>query len=244
MNGIFLEGSARAIILFHAYTGSTADVRLLGTRLNQVGYTVYMPLFSGHGTKDLRCVLAYSPKQWQSEAYQAVMVMKEKGYQQIAVFGLSMGGMFALDILTQSIPEIIGGGSFNSPIPLTDSTLVQQAFVRLANRFYQESMGDKQVYDKEIEQSSVKQLSAIETLTEDIAEQLSYIHVPVYIAQSGEDELIDVEIGEKMMRLMPFTTVDYHYFPKATHVITIGAYKKEFNESVLTFVNQLDWSLT
>ena len=46
------ESNTRAVILFHAYTGTPADVRMLAQFLHRHDYAVYVPVFSGHGTPD------------------------------------------------------------------------------------------------------------------------------------------------------------------------------------------------
>ena len=51
------EGNTRAVILFHAYTGTPADVRMLAQFLHRHDYAVYVPVFSGHGTPDVDDIL-------------------------------------------------------------------------------------------------------------------------------------------------------------------------------------------
>lgn len=242
MQHIYLEGTnQRAIILCHAYTGSTADVRLLATQLNQKGYTVYLPLYFGHGTKDLRQVLNFHPEDWVEQTQEAVELLIDKGFEKIAIFGLSMGGMMALNMLTKRIPQLIGGGSFNSPVPLEDFTKVQQAFMGYADKLYDESMGERHEYTVDLFERGTEQLTHIQTLTYEVASRFHQIDVPVYIAQSGKDELIDHTIGQSMAKAMPFTTIDFHYFEEATHVITVGAYRQPFNETVCQFIEKLGW---
>lgn len=243
MRGIFLEGNQRAVILFHAYTGSTADVRMLGTYLNQKGYSVYMPLLSGHGTDDIRHVLAHTIDRWQLEANEAVQFLVEKGYTQIAVFGLSMGGMLATSVLCERFKSVVGGGLFNSPIPLIDFTAVRQMFFTYANRLYKPGMGDKAMYDTFIQERTLEQMQNIQRFTEYIVEKLNHISVPFYIAQSGKDELIPSDSGEKLMQRLHFTSVDYRFFPEATHVITVGAYRNVFFETVYDFIETLEWKI-
>lgn len=243
MQGVFLEGGQRAVVLFHAYTGSTADVRMLGTYLNQKGYTVYMPLLSGHGTADIRLVLEHTIDEWAIEAESAVRFLEEKGYDQIAVFGLSMGGMLATSVLCKALQTIVGGGVFNTPIPLNDFTAVRQMFFTYANKLYKEDMGDRHVYDAYIQENTLTQMSSIQQFTEYVVEQLNRISVPFYIAQSGNDELIPSDSGEKLMQRLNFTSVDYRFFPEATHVITVGTYRSVFFETVYNFTETLEWKI-
>lgn len=244
MKAIYLKGNnQRAILLLHAYTSSSVDVRVLGTTLNQQGYTVYMPTISGHGTKDMRNIVATSPNQFQKDVQVAIEFLKTEGYKQIAVFGLSLGGMLAIDVLTQKNSAIIGGGSFNSPVPLEDFDKIHQQFMIFADKLYQDSFGDKAIYQEELLKKSFKQLSEISDLTYEVYEHLSNIEVPVFILQSGKDELISETTGDKLAQAIRFAPVEYHYFPEGAHAITVGKYRVELSEKLLNFINSLDWSV-
>ena len=45
----WIEGPV-GVLLFHGFTATTAEVRLLAGRLREAGYTVAGPLLPGHGT--------------------------------------------------------------------------------------------------------------------------------------------------------------------------------------------------
>lgn len=233
---IFLEGTKKAVILFHAYTGSPNDVRMLGTYLNNAGYTVLMPLFFGHGTNDMRNILDTNAKSWIEQSKTCVNFLKSKGYCQMTIFGLSMGGIIAFNLLMENDNNIIGGGSFNSPIPLIDDTNVKNMFMWLIQ---QQKINDMNM--QQIDYQLTKQLKDIKNISENIAEHFNQIDKDIYIAQSGCDELIDSSIGQTMKNHLVFANVDFHYFEKAKHVITVGQYRKEFNQTVLNFLNQLNW---
>ncbi len=50
----------RAVLLLHAYSGSPNDVRMLCRFLEKSEYTVYAPLFEGHGTLALKIFISKS----------------------------------------------------------------------------------------------------------------------------------------------------------------------------------------
>lgn len=244
MEAIYLKGNnQRAILLLHAYTSSSVDVRLLGITLNQQGYTVYMPTVSGHGTDNMKNIIAFSPSHFQKDVQIAIEFLKTEGYKQLAIFGLSMGGMLAIDALTLNDVAVIGGGSFNSPVPLEDFERVHQQFMVFADKLYQDSFGDKKSYQEELSKGAFKQLSDISDFTYDVYDKLSNIEVPVFIVQSGKDELISDAMGEKLAQAIRFAPVDYHYFPEATHAITVGKYRSELSGKLLAFINSLEWSV-
>lgn len=106
--------SNKAVLLFHAYTGSSNDVRALARRVERAGYSVYAPMFTGHGTNDPMDILEQTSDVWWQDAKRAIDFLKEEGHTQFAVFGLSMGGLFAMKLL-ETYPDLfVGGGAFSS----------------------------------------------------------------------------------------------------------------------------------
>lgn len=49
---LYAKHGKRAVLLLHAYSGSPNDVRMLARFLEKADYTVYAPLFKGHGTME------------------------------------------------------------------------------------------------------------------------------------------------------------------------------------------------
>lgn len=92
----FKGDNKRAVLLLHGFTGNTSDVRLLGRYLNTKGYTCYVPLYKGHGVPPEELV-EYGPKDWWKDVTEAYQHLKEMGFEEIAVGGLSLGGYFPLN---------------------------------------------------------------------------------------------------------------------------------------------------
>ena len=69
---LFLEKGKRAVLLLHAYSGSSNDVRMLSRRLEKENYTVYSPNFSGHGTLVPEDILDQTTEQWWQDTQEAV----------------------------------------------------------------------------------------------------------------------------------------------------------------------------
>ena len=82
----YFEGSNhRAVVLFHAYTGSTADVRMTGRALNRAGYTVYCHNLTGHNHADYREILEAGPVDWMQDGQQLrVYLLMNKILQSVA----------------------------------------------------------------------------------------------------------------------------------------------------------------
>lgn len=240
----FFERSKKAVLLLHAYTGSANDVRLLGRKLERNGYTVYAPQFTGHATNRFEDIVEKgTPEIWLQDVRDATRFLRKKGYDQIAVFGLSMGGLMATRALEIN-SAYIGGGSFNSPIFNIGKSNVPAAFLN----YYKAAKRQQKVDPKTIlqglemiEPKMQQQLREVEIFTEKIQEDIGKIQVPYYIASSQKDELIDPMNGRVLADAVTNAPVDYHSFPDSTHVITVGPHREAFEESLLEFLSKLNW---
>lgn len=242
-NALYLPGKEMniGIILFHAYTGTTRDVNLLARKLNRQGYTILVPLFSGHDTNDIKNVLKYSPKIWQEEAHAAYHWMVEQDFDHLLLFGLSMGGVLATDIMAEPDFSGSGGGVFNSPIVTEQLTDISDSFMNLGGllaKLRKESEQFQAEYS-DILKGHWKQMEELETIKKSIEERLVNIKTPFYIAQSGEDELINPEDAYLLQNHLVNARIDFHYFPDNTHTIPTNRDRDEFDQSVLDFVQQV-----
>lgn len=91
------EAGKRAVLLLHGFTGNSADVRMLGRFLEKKGYTSHAPHYKGHGVPPEQLVHT-GPEDWWQDVMDGYNLLKDKGYEEIAVAGLSLGGVFSLKL--------------------------------------------------------------------------------------------------------------------------------------------------
>lgn len=241
---LFSEQGQRAVILLHAYSGSPNDVRMLHRFLEKHNYTVYSPMFTGHGTMEPLDILEGSTTVWEQDVQDALRFLKEKGYRKIAVFGLSMGGIFAAHTLTLADQEIIGGGVFCSPIYPTKNQ-VPENFVKYAQQVYRYStVAGEQLATNlaKVQQGVQQQLQDIEELGRTTSENLAKIQVPVFLAQAGKDEMIDPKTVFRTAQGITQVPFTLKWYPESQHVITVDPVHKDFERDVLDFIEGLAWN--
>lgn len=241
---LFTENGPRAVLLLHAYSGSSNDVRMLSRYLEKENYTVYSPNFSGHATFSPENILEKSTSDWWQDTLDAIQFLKEKGYQQIAVFGLSMGGIFTMSALTKQVEGIVGGGFFCSPIfPVKNN--VPENFVLYSEGVLKRaevSETEQKERIAKIKEASYGQLKDIESFSEQTAAKLGQITVPVFMAQAGNDEMVDALGVFKTAQALTQTRFTLHWYPNSGHVITVGPDRKQLEQDVVSFLNTLSWN--
>lgn len=241
---LFTEKGSRAVLLLHAYSGSSNDVRMLSRFLEKESFTVYSPNFSGHATLSPEDILANSPATWWQDAVEAIDFLKKKGFKQIAILGLSMGGIFAMRTLTESLSGIIGGGCFCSPIFPVENQ-VPENFVLYAEKVLTIAGTTKAEQTERlaaIKKAVLSQLKEIEIFSQQTANSLSQIKQPVFLAQAGKDEMIDSAGVFKTAEQLQQTQFTLNWYPNSGHVLTVGADHKQLEQDVANFLNSLSWN--
>lgn len=238
LEAIWLEETTnkRAVILFHAYTGKSSDLRMLASFLHRHDYAVYVPTFSGHEHSDASEILNENPEKWYENAKQAVQFVRSKEYSTIAALGLSMGGIMAAALATDQFVEI--AGTFCSPVSTRNAQLPDlfKSFMAFAKN---DQMSEAAVI--ELENKAKHQLLDLHDFSAKVAEKLEQVTGPFYIAQGELDRLVDPEVSIEMKEALVNAAVDFHWFEQSGHVITVGKEKAEFQQSVLEFLNQQEW---
>jgi len=240
----YSKKSHRGVLLLHAYSGSANDVRMLARSLEKADYTVYAPILSGHGTLEPLDILAASVEQWRQDVRKSVDYLKAEGVTQLTVFGLSMGGILAMDLLTETDPDLIAGGIFCSPL-FSGENQVTENFLRYSEGVYRKQ-GLSESIQKErlatLAQRQPQQLQAIEDLAAHVSQKLPDLKKPVYIAQGGADEMIDAASAYQTLQALSQTDVSFHWFAQSGHVITVAAEHQQFEATVRQFMENLTWN--
>lgn len=229
------EGTDTGVVLLHAYTGSPNDMNFMGRALQRAGYGVYAPLFTGHGTIEPMDILTKgNPDIWWAEASAAVSHMTAK-YDRVFVFGLSLGGIFAMKAL-EILPGVTAGGVFSSPILPGKHHLVS-GFLKYAQ--YMNRLAGVPDESTQILAYLPGQLAAIDNFATGVAADLYLVNKPIFIGQAGADELVDGQLAYQLRdALINAPQVDFHWYDNAKHVITVNSAHHALQQDVIAFMQQ------
>src|SRR5699024_10891380 len=135
------EAGNRAVVLLDEFTGHSADVRMLGRYLEKKGYTSYEPISIRHG-QEPEAILQSSPEERWEYNVTAYNHLKNLGYNEIAVAGLSMGGALALKLAIKY--ELKGVIPMSTPMYFDNQKQLTQAFLYFARQFKKFEKKDEQ----------------------------------------------------------------------------------------------------
>lgn len=189
------------VLLVHGFTGSPASMRPWAEYLNAHGYTVNVPLLSGHGTKveDLNLVKWQEwPAKVESEL-QSLLASCEK----VFLIGFSMGGTTSLNIAARYSQQLAGLILVN---PMIHIRFVPAQLAWLLSRFqkFRSAIGDDLkrpgVTEAGYDANAIVGVYELLKMCSVTRKQLADVTLPVQLFHSTEDHTLPVSNTEIILR--------------------------------------------
>ncbi|TFB24311.1 abhydrolase domain-containing 18 [Filobacillus milosensis] len=236
------EAGDRAVLLLHGFTGHSADVRMLGRYLEKKGYTSHAPIYKGHGEPPEELVKS-NAKDWWKDALDGYNHLKDKGYDEIAVAGLSLGGVLALRLAYEK--PVKGVVPICSPMFFDNVEELTQGFRQFAKEYKQLEKKEEDQIKQEIDdimENSEETFETLSDLIKEVHDQVDHIYAPTLVLQAEEDEMINKDSANYIYDNVEADEKDIKWYEGAPHVITLSDYKEKVHEDVYNFLESLDWS--
>lgn len=237
------EAGKRAVLLLHGFTGNTADVRMLGRFLEKNGYTCHAPQYKGHGVPPEELVHT-GPDDWWKDVMDGYDFLKTRGYEEIAVAGLSLGGVFSLK-LGYTVP-VKGIVPMCAPMYIKSEEVMYEGVLKYAREYKQLEGKPKDQIDKEMqefEKTPMNTLKSLQQLIADVRDQVDMIYAPLFVVQARHDDMINPDSANIIYEQAESIEKDLKWYERSGHVITLGEEKEQLHEDILHFLEGLDWTV-
>lgn len=237
----FFEAGKRAVLLLHGFTGSSSDVRMLGRFLEKKGYTSYAPHYRGHGVPPEQ-LMETGPKEWWEDVEKAYEFLKEAGYEQIAVAGLSLGGVMSLKLAMNA--PLKGVVTMCSPMTMRTTNMMFKGVIKYAKEYKKFEGKNEQQIQEEVErirQKGMPSLVDLQQFVQDVRKELDLIYSPILVVQSRNDEIIDPHSAHIIYENVESLNKKLVWFENSGHVITLDKEKTQLHEVIFEFLESLDW---
>jgi carboxylesterase len=237
----FIETGKRAVLLLHGFTGTSADVRMLGRFLEKKGYTSLAPHYKGHGVPPEELIQT-GPAEWWQDVLAGYNQLKEAGYDEIAVAGLSLGGVFSLK-LGYNMP-VKGIVTMCAPMSMKTTDLMYEGVLSYAREYKKFEGKDEQQIEKDMEvlqRQSMPSLADLRALIYDVREHIDHIYAPLFVAQGSLDKVIDPDSANVIYGNTESEDKQLKWYEQSGHVVTLGPEKVQLHEDIYEFLESLDW---
>lgn len=236
-----IEAGKRAVLLLHGFTGNTNDVKRLGKYLSDRNYTVHAPLYKGHGGgPDL--LIQSNPTDWWNSVIEGYDELRKRGYEEIAVAGVSLGGIFSLKLGEERPTKAIV--TMSAPAMSKSTTSLQNRIVDYAIN-YKKLAG---TYDEAIDNRSkiaelvqMPSLNYLQSMINETSEKLNVIQTPVHILRGLEDDEYYCESADLIYSAVNSRIKSVKTFINSGHILTLGKERELVFEEIYRFFEGLKW---
>ncbi|MER2048086.1 MAG: alpha/beta fold hydrolase [Solibacillus sp.] len=236
-----IESGKRAVLLLHGFTGNTNDVKRLGKYLADRNYTVHAPLYKGHGGgPDL--LIQSQPTEWWDSVIEGYDELRNRGYDEIAVAGVSLGGIFSLKLGEERPTKAIVTMSAPATAKSTDS--LQNRIIDYAINYkklsgtYDESVDSR---NKIAELVKMPSLNYLQNMINETSEKLNVINTPVHILRGLEDDEYYCESADLIYSSVNSRIKSVKTFINSGHILTLGKERELVFEEIYRFFEGLKW---
>ena len=238
----FFERGKRAVLLLHGFTGTSADVRMMGRFLEKEGYTSLAPHYKGHGVPPEELIHT-GPEEWWEDVLAGYNQLQEAGYDEIAVAGLSLGGVFSLKLgYNKPVKGIV---TMCAPMSMRTTDIMYEGVLKYAREYKKFEGKDEKDIDREIEALRAQNMPSLEelrALVYDVRNHIDHIYAPLFVVQATHDDVIDTDSANVIYDNAESEKKHIKWYEESGHVITLGPEKVTLHEDILKFLESLDWN--
>ena len=232
-----LKGGPRGVLLIHGFTGSPAEMRLLGTRLHERGFTVLAVRLPGHGT-DVRDMEPTNWRHWYGAAVDGRYLLTDL-CDEVNVVGLSMGGLLALKLAAEYPVHRVA--ALSTPIFLTARRISLLPLYRAFLRYVPKKRRDYDIdpciyvgYDK----TPLASVSSLLDLIQSAQEDFPKVQCPSLLVQSRREHTVRPESATYIYERLGALEKEIFWLEKSGHVVTLDIEREAVFAKVAEFVSK------
>ncbi|MEH7883506.1 carboxylesterase [Bacillus sp. JJ1609] len=235
------KAGKRAVLLLHGFTGNSADVRMLGRFLEGKGYTCHAPIFKGHGVPPEELIHT-GPEDWWQDAIGGYEFLKKEGYEEIAVAGLSLGGVFSLK-LGYTVP-VMGIVPMCAPMYIKTEEIMYHGVLEYAKEYKRMEGKPPEQIESEVDalrNGSMVTLKALQGLIAEVRDNVDMIYAPTFVVQARNDHMINPDSANIIYNAVESDNKKLKWYEESGHVITLDKERDQLHEDVYAFLETLNW---
>lgn len=236
-----LQGGAQGILLIHGFTGSPAEMLLLGQFLNERGYTVLAPRLCGHGTSPEE-MAGTNWTNWYHSVCDGYHLLRNI-CRRIHVVGLSMGGLLAMKLaMDYEVEKVV---ALSAPIHIADPSLgllppkedVAGMFIRRERRRIADLPA---CYSIAYNRTPLLSVHSLLSLIESVMDALPQLEKPLLIVQSKKDRTVLPNSGAYIYQHAGCQDKELFWLENSGHLVTLDIERELVFEKIMEFIGRDD----
>ena len=227
--------NGKGVLLIHGYTGTPAEMRLLGDHLHREGYTVLGVRLPGHGTTPEELNEMRWP-QWYEAAQNACQILLDQCYE-VMVVGLSMGGLLTMKLAAEM--PISKAAILAAPIFVADR---RTRFLPIAKYFLKSVPKGRRNYDVEdkykitYSRMPLKALASMFDLLKQCKKEiLPQIKIPCLIIQSTAEHTVQPRSAQYIYDHLGSSQKKLVWYKHSGHILTLDCEREAIFKQISKF---------
>jgi carboxylesterase len=231
------------VLLLHGFTSHLNTVNGLVPHLEAAGIPYEMPILRGHGTRyqDLSGV---TQGDWYVDAERALIKLWNK-VDRIVVVGLSMGGLVALELAIRHPDKLAGVVTVAACLKFVDPLAPLSGLMSRVIKYWPspESFNDlsrKGPDFKNYPKFPTRTFARLYEYSQQIAERLREVHVPIRILQSKKDQITAAEAANIIYEKVSSPVREIVWYEESGHEMMQDLEAERVFADVMEFVHRFE----
>lgn len=237
----YFKKGPKACLLLHGFTGNTTDVRMLGRFLENENITSYAPLYKGHG-QEPEMLLETTPADWWQSVVEGYDFLKNEGFDDIVVMGLSLGGVFSLKLgYSKPVKGIV---TMAAPAKVDGDSPIIAGFSRFAANYKKYEGKDEAQIAREMarfDSASFATITKLAAEIQTIRQNIDMIYAPILVTQGEQDKMVAAENANYIYNHVESVQKELKWYPQSGHILTLDKERNQLHQDILAFIESLDW---
>ncbi|MBO4563733.1 MAG: alpha/beta fold hydrolase [Clostridia bacterium] len=225
------------VLICHGFGGTPANMLCLFDAAKDMGFTVGMPLLTGHAAT-LGDLERASLASWRTDVDNALLWLVESGCRRVFLCGLSMGALLMADLAERTAENgVVCGMTLICPpikmkgyLGLMSALAPAMPFLLTADSF---AGTGTEIYCG----TATRRLADLKTLSKDVCRRLDSITVPTLLIEAEDDNRVDPVSYDILTSRIP--SAEYQMIHGAPHGIPYSDKKDELTRVFAAYLNRI-----
>ena len=234
----FLQGGKHGVILTHGFTGTPAEMLLLGRYLHAQGYTVLGIRLAGHGTTP-EALARTGREEWYDSICDGYSLLSG-GCDKISLVGQAMGGLLTLKLAANA--AIYRAAVLAAPIFIHEDRHLyrlpprEKCAGRYKHKRRRNLPGIPDICNNSYGEMPLVSVHELLDLIDDVKIELPRVHCPLLIFQGHNDHTVKERSAQYIYRRSGSEEKEIYWLDNSGHLISLDCQRQEAFEKIADFL--------
>ncbi|MBP2633565.1 MAG: Carboxylesterase [Firmicutes bacterium] len=234
-----LSGGRRGVLLVHGFTGTPAEMFLLGKYLNKQGYTVLAPRLCGHGTNYAEMATT-DWVNWYHSVCDGYYLLKSI-CEEIDVVGLSMGGILSLKLAMENkLNKVV---TLSTPIHIANRGVdllppIEECAGKYVPKKRRKFSDVAQQYCISYDRTPIACVHHLLSVIKLVSEQLGQLKNRLLVVQSTNDHTVIPDSANFIYDNAGSEKKELLWLEESGHLVTLDLEREKVFEKIVNFLKE------